>query len=429
MCPNIYGLNYSEMGTTRHSKDKVIQPEYITFCINSNNHEFKILSWWAVQSSGTRNRTMVDEEAGHRYVWGLTPNSGKVKVGRYTYWLETKDMVVGLSEQSTIMLLLYIRIRNGTEAMMDELTHTAKTEYERYFNVSGLNIYYTRKFYENVQWELFGAMPYRKLATVSLPGGMETDILEDVRRFYGERDIYNRLGRPYKRVYCLHGPPGTGKTSIVSAIASELRKPLAIFNVDSLRDDTFIELISRLPKGAVMLFEDVDALFKTRHNEDGHRARNATSSNGARNATSSTGGMTFSTLLNTLDGILHPNGTLIFMTTNHLDMLDSALHRPGRVDRLIHVGLSSVDQRIALWNSMFPKVEPPPILTKENLQISPASLSAILFELRHETSIESIYRKITDAINQATSAHSNKHDEQRLDALKRKSVVKKRVIK
>jgi SpoVK/Ycf46/Vps4 family AAA+-type ATPase len=205
---------------------------------------------------------------------------------------------------------------------------------------------------------------------------------------------------------------------LVSAIASELRKALAIFNVDSLRDDTFIELISKLPQGAVMLFEDVDALFKTRHTEGGHRARISTSSSG----------MTFSTLLNALDGILHPNGTLIFMTTNHIDMLDSALHRPGRVDRLIHVGLSSVDQRIALWNSMFPKVEPPPILTKKNLQISPASLSAILFELRDETSTESIHRKTTDAIIQATSDHSNMNDEQRMDVLKRKSLVKKKRI-
>ncbi|PNG99658.1 Mitochondrial chaperone BCS1, partial [Tetrabaena socialis] len=205
------------------------------------------------------------------------------------------------------------------------------------------------------------------LDTVSLPNNLGAEIMADIQKFIADEAVYTRIGRPYKRVYCLHGPPGTGKTSLVMAVASELRRPLAIFNVDSLRDDTFIELITKRPPNSILLFEDVDVLFNVSKDQKGN------------------GGMTLSTLLNTLDGVLHPSGALVFLTTNHIERLDSALRRPGRLDYVAEIGYSTPTQRIAMWHTIFPLEKAPSILSRKDIRdMTPAWLSSTLFDLRDE---------------------------------------------
>ena len=53
------------------------------------------------------------------------------------------------------------------------------------------------------------------------------------------------------------------------------------------------------------------------------------------------GGVTFAGLLNALDGVAAQEGKLLFLTTNHIDKLDAALIRPGRVDYRARLGLAS----------------------------------------------------------------------------------------
>lgn len=338
------------------------------YTVASDSDHFPKFSWWAAHASGGNHLELVAEETEHRPVWGLM-RGVNVKIpwtssGRGTVInasVAMRGSVVGLQARPAELGVISFRLTPGVT--IQEVTEQVNKAYHGHFKLTGgLQVFYTRKYGEQVFWESYGILPFRKIQSVSLAGGMEVDLLQDAKRFLKEQGIYDRAGRPYKRVYCLFGPPGTGKTSTVMAVASELGKDLAIFNVDSLRDDTFIDLLSNLPTGSVIMFEDVDSMFKQRE--------------------SKTGGMTFSTLLNALDGILHPRGALIFLTTNHLDRLDAALHRPGRVDRLIEVGNSSAQQRASMWSSVFPGVTPPAILQKDHPNISPAWLSALLFQHR-----------------------------------------------
>ena len=200
---------------------------------------------------------------------------------------------------------------------------------------------------------------------VFLDGDIQRTVLADCRTFLGERAIYSRIGRPFKRVYLIHGPPGTGKTSLIISIASELDMNLAICNVDSLRDDTFIELLSETPRNSIIMLEDVDSLFKE------------------RSSSAKAGGLTFSTLLNSLDGVLHPDGAIVFMTTNHVDKLDDALRRPGRVDSMFEIGYTSPAQRSNMWASMFGDAKEPDSLRKDLVGLSSAWLSQQLFQLRN----------------------------------------------
>lgn len=63
--------------------------------------------------------------------------------------------------------------------------------------------------------------------------------------------------------------------------------------------------------------------------------------------------MTFSGLLNTLDGIASSDSRIVFMTTNHLDRLDPALVRPGRVDLVTYIGDASPHQARTLFKRFY----------------------------------------------------------------------------
>ena len=64
--------------------------------------------------------------------------------------------------------------------------------------------------------------------------------------------------------------------------------------------------------------------------------------------------VTFSGLLNTLDGVASSEERIVFMTTNHLDRLDPALIRPGRVDVKQEIGLASKSQLQKMYTRFYP---------------------------------------------------------------------------
>jgi chaperone BCS1 len=66
-------------------------------------------------------------------------------------------------------------------------------------------------------------------------------------------------------------------------------------------------------------------------------------------------GVTLSGLLNVLDGFAAPTGVLFVMTTNHVEKLDLALLRPGRIDYKLYLGKASDRQKVELYRRFFPE--------------------------------------------------------------------------
>ena len=326
-----------------------------SYTINSEVDEFPVMSWFAHVASGCDACEVVKEEPMHRQVWGIlsdgrehelrVPEMKGLRIVVSSRVVPADQGVVGATKIPSQLKFLTLRSPSkefDTKAM-ERLMRIADSAYDTEFrSKDGIDVHYTRKMEEFVMWKFFGTLPKRPLSSVVLSNDMQHDIMKDIRAFFEQEALYSTFGRPYKRVVLLHGPPGTGKTSIVSAVASELARPLAIFNVDSLRDDTFIELLSDIPQGAILLFEDVDSMFRSDRKSSGD------------------GGMTFSAMLNALDGVLCPRGFVIFMTTNHLDRLDDALRRPGRIDRLIRVSYANADQALRMWRLAYPDTGPKP---------------------------------------------------------------------
>jgi len=110
--------------------------------------------------------------------------------------------------------------------------------------------------------------------------------------------------------------------------------------------------------GSIILLEDVDAAFVTR--EQLMEADDPDSKKMALNEAAYQGlnRLTFSGLLNAIDGVTSTEGRIVFMTTNYVDRLDPALIRPGRVDLMQFIGHSSESQCIQMFRRFYPDSHP-----------------------------------------------------------------------
>ncbi len=182
----------------------------------------------------------------------------------------------------------------------------------------------------------------RNPESVVLHNGLMEDLVDDVRQFLTRREWYAERGVPYRRGYLLYGPPGTGKSSAVLGIASALKMDIAMLSLSnsSLEDAELLELLANVPPNSVVLIEDIDCAFVER------------SATGEKNNR-----LSFSGLLNALDGVAAGEGRVLFATTNHLEKLDAALIRPGRIDRKEEIGFASRQQIKTLFQRFYPGVD------------------------------------------------------------------------
>ncbi|KAG8698242.1 hypothetical protein FRC08_006039 [Ceratobasidium sp. 394] len=188
-----------------------------------------------------------------------------------------------------------------------------------------------------IEWTQFGR-PRRKreIGSVVLAEGVADRILGDVRAFMERGKWYAERGIPYRRGYLLHGPPGSGKSSFIQALAGSLGYNICVLNLSErgLTDDKLNYLLAHVPERSFVLLEDIDAAFNKRvqTSDDGYQS-----------------GVTFSGLLNALDGVASGEERIVFMTTNHLSRLDPALVRPGRVDLIQLLDDAQPDQAAKLF--------------------------------------------------------------------------------
>jgi chaperone BCS1 len=182
-------------------------------------------------------------------------------------------------------------------------------------------------------------------------------LVEDIGKFRASRERYRHLGVPYHRGYLLYGPPGTGKTSLVSGLAAKFGMSLYAVNLTEFNDRTLKRAINDVPQNAVILFEDIDCMKSgNRRTEQRDRDRTvAPATQGEKNDPADRFGVSLSGLLSVLDGFHAPENVLFVMTTNHIESLDPALLRPGRIDYKLFLGKAVQAQKIELYRRFFPE--------------------------------------------------------------------------
>jgi len=156
-------------------------------------------------------------------------------------------------------------------------------------------------------------------------------VVADVRRWLQSKDWYERNRIPWRFGVLLYGKPGTGKSSLIRALAQSLDLPVYSYDLSTFTNSSFSrkweDMLGFAP--CIALMEDIDAVF-----------------DGRTNVTAGDDGsaLTFDCLLNSISGVADASGVLVCITTNRVERLDDAIGkptasgtstRPGRVDRAV----------------------------------------------------------------------------------------------
>jgi chaperone BCS1 len=238
------------------------------------------------------------------------------------------------------------------------------------------------------EWEWSIEIPARSLRSVSMEGKDQTSLLTDIESFLKGKQWYKDRQIPWRRGYLFHGPPGTGKSSAVIAVATHFAFPVYVLQFNrNLTDNGLQQLLRRVSdQNSIVLLEDLDSSgFEVRDDDQSEVVRRIGTSHAKNHF------VTLSGLLNALDGLSAPEGAIYIMTTNHVQRLDPALTRPGRVDYRLKFDLTSQDQARSMFLHLYGADQVSPGRLEElastfasrlpDKKVSPATLQDFL--LRH----------------------------------------------
>jgi cell division protease FtsH len=181
--------------------------------------------------------------------------------------------------------------------------------------------------------------PVVRIALADVAGCDEAKFeLTETIEFLKTPEKFRRLGARIPRGIMLYGPPGTGKTMLARAVAAEAGVPFhyasgsefveKYVGVGAKRIRDLFAQARKLGRG-VIFFDEFDAIGKSRGGPNSHEERE----------------QTLNQLLVELDGFGTTDDVIVIAATNRLDVLDSAVLRPGRFNRKIHVGMPDVKGR------------------------------------------------------------------------------------
>ena len=256
----------------------------------------------------------------------------------------------------------------------------------------------------------------------------KNELLNKLNFFNNNKDFYEYEGHPYTFGLGLHGPPGTGKTSIIKCIANKLNRHIVVIPLSKIKtqyefSEYFFEnYYSRNNrkkidfKDKIIVFEDIDCMcdiVKKRNNDsnkkdediinDNNIEKNLLMQNKILNKIAkkvddehketclididktNDDKITLSFILNIIDGIRETPGRILIITSNNYESLDPALIRPGRIDMTLEMNNATINTIKEMFYHYYKKEMPNNVVDKlRDYVISPAKI--VNLRLQNENS-------------------------------------------
>ncbi|KAF8312188.1 hypothetical protein DL93DRAFT_1324656 [Clavulina sp. PMI_390] len=164
------------------------------------------------------------------------------------HWLKITRSRRGTHGYAEIKISVVARNNN----VLKQLVLQARREYEADME-HRVHIYLA----EGTGWRWNGAQKKRPLSSVVLEPGVKDMLIADAKDFLASEAWYADRGIPYRRGYLLYGVPGSGKTSLIHAIAGELSLDIYVVSLSAkgMSDNTLASLLGRVPARCILLLE------------------------------------------------------------------------------------------------------------------------------------------------------------------------------
>jgi SpoVK/Ycf46/Vps4 family AAA+-type ATPase len=272
---------------------------------------------------------------------------------------------------------------------------------------------YKRLLLSNAPKQLIFTMtPFYSNKSFSNIYGKEIRTIEQrINFFLNNKDWYDKKGIPYQLGILLSGVPGSGKTSCIRAIANLTKRHIINVNFANITTSTQLKNMFYSDKIQVYMdnsmseintyfipieqrlyvLEELDAIsdiVKQRTNTDTLFNDN--------NSCFKTDELTLMEILTILDGTIEIPGRIIIMTTNHPDILDKALIRPGRVDIQVNFKNCHSNQIAEIFEGYFDyKFPENRICELPNKTLTPAEVGQIFFKyINNSHNIDEIIKEL-----------------------------------
>lgn len=253
------------------------------------------------------------------------------------------------------------------------------------------------------------------------------EIIDDLVSFKKGKDYYKNIGKAWKRGYLLYGPPGTGKSTMIAAIANFLEYDIYDLELTTVRDNAELkQLLIDTRSKSIIVIEDIDCSLdvtgkrdKKKENSSGEDEKKEKNSgneeNNNDNNNNNKSKVTLSGLLNFIDGIWSACGQerIIIFTTNHIEKLDPALIRRGRMDLHIEMSYCNYESFKILAKNYLGIDDSHPLFGEisdllEVVKMSPCDVAENLMPKNDSRDVETCLKRLIEACKESKEKSSLK---------------------
>ncbi|XP_022863591.1 AAA-ATPase At4g30250-like isoform X2 [Olea europaea var. sylvestris] len=325
-------------------------PEFNGYCGIDVNDLYRHVNLYlnSINTSTTcRRLTLSRSKSSNRISYTVAPNhtvNDSFK-GHHLSWTHQVETVQdSLDEKRSFTLKLPKRHHM---ILLDPYLEHVTTSAEEFERVSRERRLFTNNGHSSFE-SGWSSVPFHHPSTfdtLALEPELKKQLTDDLTAFSEGKDFYHKIGRAWKRGYLLHGPPGSGKSSLIAAMANFLCYDVYDLELSKVSDNSELRaLLIQTTSRSIIVIEDIDcSIDLTGDRITKNRKLPSMPKNGRHGHDNGedNGRVTLSGLLNFTDGLWSCCGEerVIIFTTNHKDTVDPALIRCGRMD--VHVSLDT----------------------------------------------------------------------------------------